>query len=41
MNDEEPKDFYFEIVEPLPPDYVPFPELTGDLIEKHEQETKS
>ena len=26
MDNEEPKDFYFEITEPLPPDYVPFPE---------------
>lgn len=41
MNDEEPEDFYFEITEPLPPDYVPFPELTGRLIQKHEQETGS
>jgi hypothetical protein len=41
MNNEEPEDFYFEITEPLPPDYVPFPEITGRLIEKREQETES
>lgn len=41
MNNKEPEDFYFEIVEPLSPDDVPFPEITGRLIEKHEQETES